>query len=234
MDFHINYKIKGKGNPVVLLHGWGQTIVCWYDLAEELSKNFKVIILDLPGFGRSFTPEKPYDIGDYVRVVNSLLNKLKIHSPVIIGHSFGAAVAYYYSHLFKCRKCILISFVPGGKEFLQHFFKIFYPAPQVLYLLFSHLAHPTSYKNYVDLNYRRSRIMLQTYIKSIDLKLPEKIANEIYVFYGQKDKFLSSQAVENFEKKYSGDFQLIPIEKAGHYPFIENRSGFLTNLMKIL
>lgn len=90
----LRYRDEGRGPVVVLLHGWGQELTTFDDLSLELTKNFRVIRLDLPGFGQSQRPGSIWGVLQYVKVVRNLLNKLNIEQPfALVGHSFGGRVA---------------------------------------------------------------------------------------------------------------------------------------------
>ena len=53
LGLNINYIDKGEGDLVVLLHGWGANISLFSSMAELLSKKYRVVAMDLPGFGGS-------------------------------------------------------------------------------------------------------------------------------------------------------------------------------------
>lgn len=90
----LRYRDEGKGPVVVLLHGWGQELTTFDHFAAELSKHFRVIRLDLPGFGQSQRPDSVWGVLSYVKLVRNLLNKLNIEQPfALIGHSFGGRIA---------------------------------------------------------------------------------------------------------------------------------------------
>ena len=54
---HVHYQEKGTGPPLVLLHGFSSSTYSWKDVFEPLSKNFRVIVVDLKGFGFSGKPD---------------------------------------------------------------------------------------------------------------------------------------------------------------------------------
>ena len=54
---NINYFEGGNGKIIIFLHGWGQSSVCFLEVAEKIKKGYKVFLLDLPGFGKSGTPD---------------------------------------------------------------------------------------------------------------------------------------------------------------------------------
>ena len=88
---------KGKGTPVVLLHGFPQTHSMWADVAPLLSDSYHVICPDLRGYGRSGKPQgyKNYTFRSMAKDVISILKYLNIDKKAhIVGHDRGARVAY--------------------------------------------------------------------------------------------------------------------------------------------
>ena len=64
---------------LVLLHGWGMSSLVWDEILPELLENFRVTVIDLPGFGRSPIPGGEYDL-DYLskHVLNVAPRKLRV------------------------------------------------------------------------------------------------------------------------------------------------------------
>lgn len=90
----INYTDEGKGKVMLLLHGWGDSLTTFNELISKLSKNYRVIALDLPGFGGSQPPDEAWDLDNYAKLLKSFLNKLNINKlSVVLGHSNGGALA---------------------------------------------------------------------------------------------------------------------------------------------
>src|SRR4051812_34975591 len=80
----------GSGTPVVLLHGLLDSSEGWHEVAGRSERQCYAI--DLPGFGGSTCP--PYErIASYARDVGQTLDRLGLGRYVLIGHSFGGAVA---------------------------------------------------------------------------------------------------------------------------------------------
>jgi len=89
----IEYSDEGKGRTVLLLHGWGANGASFNDVAAELSRKFRVIRLDFPGFGASPKPNDTWGVGEYAVFVESFIKKLGIDKLyAVIGHSFGGRV----------------------------------------------------------------------------------------------------------------------------------------------
>jgi pimeloyl-ACP methyl ester carboxylesterase len=84
----------GTGPPVVALHGLGGTKGSFLPTAAELSGRFRVIAVDLPGFGDSDKPiGARYDAGFFARAATDLLDALDLERAHLIGNSLGGRVA---------------------------------------------------------------------------------------------------------------------------------------------
>lgn len=86
-------KSRGKGDPVILLHGFPFNQKVWGSFAEKLAENFEVHTVDLPGFGGSPALELPFTIDQVGNEVLSWIRDNNVHHSVLIGHSLGGYVA---------------------------------------------------------------------------------------------------------------------------------------------
>lgn len=91
----------GKGNlPVVLVHGWGVSGSYFLPTAERLAADFAVYVPDLPGHGRSDTPDTPLDVPGLARALLAWMDAMGLERVALVGHSMGcqtvveAAVRY--------------------------------------------------------------------------------------------------------------------------------------------
>ncbi len=91
---NINYDVKGEGDPIVLIHGFGLDSRIWGKQVEELSKTNKVITYDMRGFGKSSLPNGKYS---HTEDLHQLLKELNIQKAKIVGHSFGGEIATEYA-----------------------------------------------------------------------------------------------------------------------------------------
>lgn len=86
----IRYAVRGSGKAVVLLHGYLESLEIWKDFAIEIAENYQVIVIDLPGHGKSTFEPGFYTVEFMAECVNAVLEELKISKTVIIGHSMGS------------------------------------------------------------------------------------------------------------------------------------------------
>ncbi|MGD8562923.1 MAG: alpha/beta hydrolase [Desulfarculaceae bacterium] len=90
----VYYQVSGKGNPaVVFIHGWSCDQSFWRLNAPEVAKKYEVILLDLPGFGKSDKPKVSYTQDFLAGGVEAVIKKAGVKRPVLVGHSMGTTVA---------------------------------------------------------------------------------------------------------------------------------------------
>ncbi|HEX8059757.1 MAG TPA: alpha/beta hydrolase [Cyclobacteriaceae bacterium] len=89
----VYYRTMGEGKPVVLFHGFCESNQVWGVFANLLSQKCKLIIPDLPGFGKSELPPTPFSIDNVGEILWRWLDSISIKEPVIVGHSLGGYVA---------------------------------------------------------------------------------------------------------------------------------------------
>lgn len=94
------YTEKGEGEVVVLLHGWGGSSASMLGLMNKLQDNYRVIALDLWGFGKSDVPGKDTTIYDYAVWVAEFMEMLDIYKAHIVGHSFGGRIGIILGSMF--------------------------------------------------------------------------------------------------------------------------------------
>jgi 3-oxoadipate enol-lactonase len=89
----LHYVVCGHGEPVLLLHGLGLRATSWTFQIAALERQFRLIIPDLPGSGRSPPPRDGYGIPEFARSLWRLLDHLGTSTVSIVGFSLGGAVA---------------------------------------------------------------------------------------------------------------------------------------------
>jgi pimeloyl-ACP methyl ester carboxylesterase len=112
----MHYLIAGKGDPVLLLHGYAQTSHMWRPLIKELAKTHTVIAPDLRGFGSSSKPEIGYDKKSMAQDVHALTASLGHKHVGVVGHDIGLMVAYAYAAQYPTevdRIALMDAFLPG-------------------------------------------------------------------------------------------------------------------------
>jgi pimeloyl-ACP methyl ester carboxylesterase len=138
----LHYLVAGQGDPVLLLHGFGQSSHMWRPLIRELARNHTVIAADLRGAGQSDAPDEGYAKSSMARDVHALMAGLGYDKVSVVGHDMGMMVAYAYAVQFPghVKSLVLLdAFLPGVGEWTrvglirdQWHFHFFGKTPQAL------------------------------------------------------------------------------------------------------
>jgi pimeloyl-ACP methyl ester carboxylesterase len=107
----ISYSDTGKGNAVVLLHGFLENQTMWQDLVPEWSKKNRIITIDLLGHGETDCLGYVHSMEDNADVVQAVLSKLRIRRAIFVGHSMGGYVALAFAEMYpkKVRALVLLN-----------------------------------------------------------------------------------------------------------------------------
>jgi pimeloyl-ACP methyl ester carboxylesterase len=90
----IHYESIGQGRDVVLLHGFGASIDNWTDVRAPLQEHLHLYMVDLKGHGLSSRPlDGKYSLADQADIVVALMKHLCLRKVLLVGHSYGGAVA---------------------------------------------------------------------------------------------------------------------------------------------
>jgi len=121
---NINYKIGGKGEPLLLLHGYPQSHVLWRKIAPLFAENYTVICSDLRGYGDSDKPQSDKKHLTYSKKTmgldqNELMKKLGFNEYFLVGHDRGGRVAHRMAIDFKenIKKISVLDIVPTSHVF---------------------------------------------------------------------------------------------------------------------
>lgn len=220
-NIKINYKQYGEGEDIVLLHGWGQNIEMMKPLGDNLAKDFRITIIDLPGFGLSNEPPFAYTIFDYTEVVHDLLESLNIENPIVMGHSFGGRIAIVYASKYKVKKMVLF-----GSPCVRHEYKSikqnFYKKIKNIKIL-KPLVNVM--KNHVgSVDYRNATPMMrEILVKTVNQDLSEYaklVKCSTLLIWGEDDEAVSVSEAKELDELLS-DSALIVLPGT-HYCYLEN------------
>lgn len=95
----IFYRVTGEGNPVMLVHGFGEDGTVWKNQLEFLKDKFRIIIPDLPGSGKSELIENS-SIEDMAEVLHQIIHEEDIDHCVMIGHSMGGYITLAFAEMY--------------------------------------------------------------------------------------------------------------------------------------
>lgn len=228
----INYKIAGLGPVILILHGWGRGSDSWLNVQEILSKNgYKVVIPDLPGFGKSQKPFEVWGIDGYCNFIKKFIFSLNLEKFYLIGHSFGGAVAVKCALDFptKIEKLFLINAACFRRKTLK---KILFFILAKIFKIFSFFSFYSKlrkifYKIFLresDYFGLEETTMKNSYLKIISDDLSdflEKIQIPTIIIWGEKDKIKKIKEARLINKKVKNSkLEIIP--GVGHNPNLED------------
>lgn len=142
----INYVAAGAGEPMLLLHGYPETLACWHAIAPALAKDYRVVCADLRGYGDSSKPAGLPDHSNYSKRAMALdmveLMATFGHETFhLVGHDRGARVSHRLArdHVARVRTLTVLDISPTLKMFestnlafataYYHWFLMLQPAP---------------------------------------------------------------------------------------------------------
>jgi 2-hydroxy-6-oxonona-2,4-dienedioate hydrolase len=240
----IRYTDKNqKGFPLFLIHGLGGSIESWANNIEFLSKKFRIIAFDLPGFGLSDKPKVNYTINFYVNFLEKFIKKLKIKHLFLIGSSLGGHIAVEFT--MRNRKIVdkLILISPVGclpKSFkgtlaLKRYFKIVEAkSSNDIYRILTSIDNAMVDRSYAKVMYKRLSLPGAKYafISALkgSAKAPRynnklaKISTNMLLIWGREDIMIPLKYIRPFIEH--GKSRIIIIENCGHRPHVENPKLF--------
>lgn len=242
-----NYQSISKGKTVVFLHGWGCDWQIWSQQIRELSKTYKLIIPDLPAFGKSkITDDKIWNSNDYAVWLNDFLaDTIKKNEPVIIiGHSFGAKILSIYTEKYRNSnlKAIVLVDSAGLPPKLSSSQKLISTiSKKTPDFIKNSISHKTKskllslFKSSTDnLNSTliQKKILEQIVHENISETL-KKITTNTLLIWGANDKdtpLEKGQEMSNYIKKSN----LIIFKESGHFPFTDSSQKFNNKILTFL
>jgi abhydrolase domain-containing protein 6 len=242
-DHRIVYSEGGKGEPVVLVHGFGASADSWNRFAAQLTKRYRVIAPDLPGWGASTRIQAAsYGYPAQVERLHQFLSALGLRRVHLVGHSMGGFISSAYAALHPDEVITLGLIAPHGmaepepselaqsvargdnwlvattmQEFDRLLNNVFAKRPYAPKAVLRYLA------NHTIRNHAKSRQIfdeMQTNDPALAERLPHIEAPALIV-WGDQDRVLHVSSAELFRKGIRNS-EVMVIHGSGHMPLVEN------------
>lgn len=232
-NVNVNYIVEGSGPDMILLHGWGQNIEMMKPIADYLKSNFKIYILDFPGFGESSEPLVTWGVEDYAILLRRFVEMLGIEKPILIGHSFGCRVAIHYAVKYPVEKMLLT-----GAAGLKDKHGPAYYARIYTFKALKHLTNLPGLRQYQETvrkafgssDYKNTTgVMRSTFVKVVNDDVKELLKDlhmPVLLVYGENDD-ATPLWMGQYMEKHIPDAGLVVFENAGHYAYLEQLPRFL-------
>jgi pimeloyl-ACP methyl ester carboxylesterase len=109
-------RLGNTGNPILMLHGWGQTLESLQPLGELLATSAQVHLIDLPGFGASALPDEDWDTNQYAERILRYMDENNLEKVDLLGHSFGGRVSIRLASKYPDRVRSVVLINSGGLQ----------------------------------------------------------------------------------------------------------------------
>jgi pimeloyl-ACP methyl ester carboxylesterase len=216
--------------PIVLLHGWGLSSASFHQLSDYLSQDFELYLVNLPGFGGSPIPEKPYGLAEMAAEVLAFIKKSGINNPTLLGHSVGGKIAAYLAATNpECvNRLILInsSGLPRTRDLKSQIkIKLIQLLRQAIKWLDSKFS-TTLFKNwfiprFASPDYKNAGPMLPTFLKVVNEQLTTLlplIRCRTLLLWGSEDSETPLEVGERFNRAISNS-ELVVLTGGDHWVF---------------
>lgn len=250
----------GAGEPVVLLHGFCCSSFSWRHVLPGLSRRYRVIAPDLPGFGYSERPAEPgaYGFPGLERAVLGLLDRLELEPCHLVGHSFGGALALWLAerHPDRVRSLTLVATAlpeltvekrQGWARFrlLNRFLlRSRLLLPEMVRRALEASCHDTGRVTPELVEAYRERLLVEGledayfgFLAPID-EVPPPVALEaieapVLVVWGDADRIIPvERALQHLPRLRRS--RMVVLERCGHLPMEERPEAFLGELLPFL
>jgi pimeloyl-ACP methyl ester carboxylesterase len=116
-EARLHFVIKGAGRPIVLIHGNPGSCRDWARLYGPLSTRYCGFAFDRPGHGHSDRPNhRPITVDVQAQMLHTALKALNVEQPILVGHSWGGALALAYALEFQDDMAGLVLLAPAAYE----------------------------------------------------------------------------------------------------------------------
>ncbi|MEK7621345.1 MAG: alpha/beta hydrolase [Patescibacteria group bacterium] len=228
-----NFQDEGKGEILLCLHGWGADNTSFESISKHFSKKYRVIRIDLPGFGKSQIPPETWHVEDYSNFIKKFLEKIGVKDiHAIVAHSFGGRVAIkLISKQILLPDKVIFMGAAGIKPDIgtkKLIYKTVAKTGRTLTRLpgLKKLQTTLRKKLYAKAgadDYLQAGPMRKIFLTTIDEDLTNEIANitkPTLLIWGEQDDQTPVQDAYVFHEKIIGS-QLITISNAGHFVHTE-------------
>ncbi len=234
----VQYDVRGEGDPVLLLHGWGASIEAMRPIADAVvGLGMRAISLDFPGFGKSDAPQKPWGVPEYARFTRAFIREMGLEGADVVCHSFGGRITIYLAseepELF--RRLVLVDAAGirpkrGLKWYVRTFtYKLGKRLARIGWVdRWLHLSERQKNAGSEDYKALGSDLMRGIFVKVVNLDLTDRlphIQNPTLLIWGTEDTATPLYMGQLMEKCIP-DAGLVTLEGAGHFSYADQYPRF--------
>ena len=254
-DHRVVYSEGGKGEPVVLVHGFGSSRDSWNRFAGRLTKQYRVIAPDMPGWGESTRIEaESYGYPKQVQRLREFITMLGLGRVHLIGHSMGGFICSAYAAQYPDEVITLSLIAPHGvaepepselfhdvakgdnwlvasslPEFERLLDKVFGKRPYIPKSVLRQAANRA-----IAGSAKSAKIFWETQKNDppLEARLPQ-IKGPALIIWGEHDRVLHVSCAEVFRRGIKNS-EVLLLPGSGHMPLIENARQCATAWLKFV
>jgi len=242
-DHKISYLESGKGEVILLVHGYTADKDIWIRFARLLKDEYRVVVPDLPGHGNSTANmNSNYSISSQVKYLKEFIDRLGIEKLNLVGNSMGGSISLNFTNSFQDNVKSLALFNSGGvkEPNTSEFHKLIQKGTNPFII-----KNKNDFKKLIDMsmssppflpwpiksvmyrNYKSNSTIFQKIYNDISNDLWEtrhflpNITIPVFILWGDNDRLIDVSCVEVFDKNIPNS-QAVILENIGHCPMIEN------------
>lgn len=229
----IHYIDEGEGSPVLLIHGWGSSILPWKPIMAGFFGH-RTVALDLPGCGESDILKTDWGIEDYCEFILKFMKAVNLQNPIMVGHSHGGRIILNMA----CEKMIsppkIVLFDSAGipaKKTLKKRAKVFIYKSVKKFLMLPIFKGKNeellkkAQSHFGSADYRSApEVMRKTMVRVINTDIREKLSAincPTLLIWGENDADTPLSDAKYLEQHIK-DCGLCVIEGAGHFSFLQD------------
>ncbi len=237
------FKPENERGLFLILHGWGSRAEKWQEIGELLKKDgYRVIVPDLPGFGKSEEPKEIWDVDNYCSFIDKFARQLNLDKFYLLGHSFGGALAVKCSLKFpgKINKLFLVGAACFRRKAIRK--KIFYIIAKILKVFSFFPGYQSFRRGFYKFIVRKSDYpyakgtMKEIYLKIIKEDLSDVLTLidiPTVIIWGREDKIKSVKEARLIQEKIKNS-KLEVLAGAGHSLYREHSEKFVKIITRYL
>lgn len=219
---------KGHGKPLLLIHGFDSSLFTWRYNFNTLASKYRVIAIDLPGFGLSDNlPIYDVSLSSYIIFLTALLKTMKINKASLVGHSFGGTLCILFCNKYGdlVKKLILVSapspsiIKPEGKKFKNLLMFMYYRKSFVNKELAEIIRLSRQNKSSKDM----ATAIQEEHKRQGSIKC--KLSNQCHIIWGQNDALFSPEIATKSRAHFLFS-EISFFDKCGHVPHEERSAEF--------
>lgn len=242
-------KIGSQGHPIIVMHGWGQSLHSMKALGELLGKTYQVHLIDLPGFGLSSAPADDWDTQEYAECIYRYIKDNALEKVDLLGHSFGGRVAIRLTskHPDVVRSMILVNSgglkrtLSGKRKWRAKYIGLLSKTIKQIDKTFgSKIFENWFVPRFASIDYRNAGGLRNILVKVVNEDVTEdaqRIKNPCFILWGEKDTETPLESGERFHALITGS-QFVVLPGKDHFPFLGDGAHlcarYILNFLKTL